>query len=319
MRYIKTIGLLLVIALAIVGCGVVEKTSAEGKVIDGQEVMAKVNDEYVLKSEFQKQVDQVKSALEANGQDFSTDDGKKVLKEIKEKVLEVLVKDKLTLQEAKKANVSLTEEELKEAINQLEQYHGGTEALENYLKQIDLTRDKFEKILEEQLIINRFKEQLTSHIKVSDDEVKKYYEENKAIFQLPSPEIRASHILVEKEEEAKKIHEQLKAGADFAKLAKEHSIDGSKELGGDLGFFGKGKMVPEFEKAAFALKPGEISDIVKSQFGYHIIKVTDERTSLSYEDVKEYTKSNLENTKKEEEFEKHISKWEKQSKIEKYL
>ena len=87
--------------------------------------------------------------------------------------------------------------------------------------------------------------------------------------------VKASHILVKTESEARKILDELKKGANFAKLAKQVSECPSKKKGGDLGWFGRGAMVREFEKAAFSLKKGEMSDIVKTQFGYHIIKVTD--------------------------------------------
>ncbi len=88
-------------------------------------------------------------------------------------------------------------------------------------------------------------------------------------------QVKASHILVKKRSEAEKILEELKKGANFAELAKKHSECPSRKRGGDLGWFGRGKMVPEFEKAAFSLKKGELSDLVKTQFGYHLIKVTD--------------------------------------------
>lgn len=86
--------------------------------------------------------------------------------------------------------------------------------------------------------------------------------------------VRASHILVSSQEKAKSILEEIKKGADFAKLAKKHSECPSSKKGGDLGFFSKGRMVPEFEKAAFSLNPGEVSGPVKTEFGYHLIKVT---------------------------------------------
>ena len=88
-------------------------------------------------------------------------------------------------------------------------------------------------------------------------------------------QVKASHILVKTETEAKKILEELKKGASFAKLAQQKSECPSKKRGGDLGWFGRGKMVPEFEKAAFSLKKGELSNVVKTQFGFHIIKVED--------------------------------------------
>ncbi len=106
----------------------------------------------------------------------------------------------------------------------------------------------------------------------------------------PEEEVEARHILVPKEEMAKDLVTKIRAGEDFAKLAKEHSGDaGSKEKGGLLDYFGKGQMVPQFEQAAFALKPGEVSDPVKSQFGWHIIKVENRRQKPppKFDDVKD--------------------------------
>ena len=89
-----------------------------------------------------------------------------------------------------------------------------------------------------------------------------------------STKIRASHILVEKQSQALKVQEELKAGADFRELARKYSTCPSGKKGGDLGQFGRGQMVKEFEVAAFALKHGQVSEPVKTQFGYHIIKRT---------------------------------------------
>lgn len=112
---------------------------------------------------------------------------------------------------------------------------------------------------------------------VSDEAMKKVYED--ATKQIGSEqETRARHILVEKEEEAKQIGDQLRKGADFAALAKEKSKDPGAADGGDLGYFTKDQMVPEFADVAFKLEPGKISDPVKSQFGWHVIKVEDRRT-----------------------------------------
>jgi len=317
---IRAIGLVMAILIGISGCGIIQKDTTEGKMIDGKEVIAVVNGENILKSDFDSQVNQVKSALEANGQNFSTDDGKKNLKELKQKVLDSMIHDVISLQQAKKENVGLEPNQLEDAISQLEAYHGGKDALDSYLKQQGMDRTSFEKLLRDQLIVSNLEEKLTTDVKVTDDEVKKYFDSNPDMFKLPSPEIKASHILVATLDEANKVLDEIKAGKDFAELAKQYSTDpGSKDNGGDLGYFGKGTMDPDFEKVAFSLKQGEVSEPVKTQFGYHIIKVTGERTSLSFDDVKDYIKSNLESSKKDDEFNKYLDQWEKQSKIEKYL
>ncbi|MFK3961391.1 peptidylprolyl isomerase [Guptibacillus hwajinpoensis] len=122
----------------------------------------------------------------------------------------------------------------------------------------------------------------TEGVEVSDEKLKEFYDENENLF----TELEASHILVDDEDTAKEVQKKLEDGGDFAELAKEYSKDGSAENGGDLGVFKKGDMVAEFEEAAFALKEGEVSDIVQSQFGYHIIKLK-KKTVMPFEDAKE--------------------------------
>jgi peptidyl-prolyl cis-trans isomerase C len=126
----------------------------------------------------------------------------------------------------------------------------------------------------------------------SDDAMKKFYDETIKGLK-PAQEVKARHILVEKEEEAKAAVERLKKGEDFAKLAGELSKDpGSGKEGGDLGWFEKERMVPEFAEAAFKLDKGGVSEIVKTQFGFHIIKVEDKRDKKppEFEGVKEQLK-----------------------------
>jgi peptidyl-prolyl cis-trans isomerase C len=114
---------------------------------------------------------------------------------------------------------------------------------------------------------------------VTEDELKARYEKDIANY-TPPEEVHAAHILVETEDEAKAVIDALAAGGDFAALASEKSKDpGSKDTGGDLGFFTKGQMVPEFETEAFTLAPGEVSKVpVQTQFGFHVVKVIEKRT-----------------------------------------
>lgn len=122
---------------------------------------------------------------------------------------------------------------------------------------------------------------------VSEEDIRKYYDEHKDEFKKPEM-WRASHILVADESQAKSIAEELSKGGDFAELAKKYSIDATASRGGDIGFFRQGQLVPEFEKACLKLSVGQTGDILHTQFGYHIIKLTDKRDAAveSYEEAK---------------------------------
>ena len=113
---------------------------------------------------------------------------------------------------------------------------------------------------------------------VSEDQVKAAYDEQVKSFQ-PQPEFDASHILVKTEDEAKKLLDEIKGGADFAEVAKTNSTDGSAAQGGELGWFGKGQMVPEFETAVAGMKKGDVAGPIQTQFGWHLIKLNDTRES----------------------------------------
>lgn len=124
---------------------------------------------------------------------------------------------------------------------------------------------------------------------VSDADARKLYDDQVKLLK-PEEEAQARHILVEDEKLAKEIKDKLKNGGDFAALAKEHSKDpGSKDNGGDLGYFTRGQMVPQFEEAVFTLNKGDVSEPVKTQFGYHVIKLEDKRTKAppAFEVVKD--------------------------------
>ncbi len=150
--------------------------------------------------------------------------------------------------------------------------------------------------MQKQVVMQAFMEQKAKDL-VTDDQLRKAYAD-KVSATKGQEEVKARHILVSSEEEGKKLHEQLKKGADFEKLAKEKSTDkGSGSMGGELGWFSKEKMVPEFADAAFKLKKGEISEPVKSEFGWHIIKLEDRRPVQmpSFEEAKEGLRNELAN------------------------
>lgn len=136
--------------------------------------------------------------------------------------------------------------------------------------------------------------EINKNLSVSGDELENYYKSHQDEFVEPE-RLRASHILVSDMDAAKEILKDIKNGRDFAELAREKSIDPSNINGGDIGYFTKGQMIPDFEDACFKLKPGEISDIVKTSIGFHIIKLTDRIPAKhkSFEQVKEDTRDAL--------------------------
>jgi len=128
-----------------------------------------------------------------------------------------------------------------------------------------------------------------TRIELSDDELRGFFDEHKYLFE-QAEEIEVRHILVETEEAAAEVVERLAGGEDFAELAAEFSIDQSnKDNAGYLGFFGRGVMVPEFEEAAFGMTVGEVSGVVESPFGFHIIELLDRRDAVevAFEDVED--------------------------------
>lgn len=171
----------------------------------------------------------------------------------------------------------LYQDALKKGYDKLPEYEAQVEQLKkDVLKSIAVT-----KIIED--------------VRVGEEEAKEYYEQHKEDFNT-GESIRASHILVPTEEEAKTVIKLLNEGRPFEELAKDMSTCPSGANGGDLGLFGKGRMVKEFEDAAFNLQINEISDVVKTQFGYHVIKVTEkvENRVLPFEEVKDMIRNNLE-------------------------
>lgn len=130
--------------------------------------------------------------------------------------------------------------------------------------------------------------QTIEHVKVTEEEERAFYEENKAQF-VTGDQVKASHILVDSQEKAEQIAKEIADGKAFAEAAKEYSTCPSKDRGGDLGFFSKGQMVPEFEKAAFSGELNTVIGPVQTQFGYHLILVEEKKEGgeISFEQVKE--------------------------------
>lgn len=154
-------------------------------------------------------------------------------------------------------------------------------------------------------------------VEVSEEDMKKFYEENKRFFKKPES-VHAAHILVDEEEKAADLAKQARDGADFGELAKEHSSCPSNQNGGDLGSFGRGQMVPEFDEKVFDMKDGEISDPVKTQFGYHVIKRIEgsPEGERSFDEVRGEIQMELNRQKQQERYLEKVNELEKKYKVE---
>lgn len=201
-------------------------------------------------------------------------------------VLDSMITEKIVELEAKKAKISVTDEDVQKELDKMIEQVGGEEMFNFQLAYSGYTMDQMKEELKNYLTIVKI---LEPKIEITDEEINSYFEENKDRF-AQEEEVQASHILVDDEETANKVKKLLDDGGDFAALAKEYSKDGSAQSGGDLGYFTKGEMVQEFEDAAFSMEIGQVSEPVKSEYGYHIIKVTDK---------KEAQEATLENSKDE--------------------
>ncbi len=245
-------------------------------------VLATVNGEVIDQLTFRNTLIQYVTQLEA--QNGSLPLGQIEL--VGAQLLRQMIDEKLILAAAKKSKVTVEQEQIDEVIADFTEQVGGKESFDNLLKSQNVSLREFTERIREQLQIQNFLLQVAGDGEVSDEEIAKAFEQ-----------VRALHILIATtgdseadaaaEAKIKDLKAQLDQGADFATLAKQHSEDpGSKDAGGNLDFISRGQTVPEFEEAAFALKVGEVSEPVKTQFGYHLIKVV-ERKEASGEEFEE--------------------------------
>ena len=220
----------------------------------------------------------------------------------KKNILNQLIDTELLYQQTQKEKVKISNNEINLEIDKIKDNFSSTEEFNEALKANNITLVRLKEDIKRQLMINSILEKTRNQVSISDEELLEYYNDNKESFLEPE-QVHARHILLETDEEANNLLLQLKEGlTDFAELAKEKSIGPSAPSGGDLGFFTRGQMVKEFEDAAFSLEPGEISEVVQSQFGYHIIKSEEKKEEYSptFEEAKERISNTLKNQRENE-------------------
>lgn len=262
--------MLLAVALTAAACG-------------GNEVpagaIAAVGDGVVTQEQFDEIMAQAKAQYAAqDGMEFPKE-GTPQYNQLVASIVQYLVQNELIAQKAREMDVTVTDDQLNERIKQIEDSVGGKKKLDKLLKEQNVTMAQLTEQVKASMLTDAVKEKVYEGVKVSDEQVKKYFEDPANADQFKQPETRdVRHILTRTRSEAELVRGLLVADpsdANWKKVAKKYSQDpGSKDNGGALGAVAKGRMVPEFEKAAWSLKVDEISQPVKSQFGWHVIQVT---------------------------------------------
>ncbi|NIN92934.1 foldase [bacterium] len=299
-RLVMLLAVGLVFVLGLIGCA---------------KVAATVNGKKIYLKEVEKQYESLIKQHQQSGVPQS--EQKKMEKEYKKSILDSLIDQELMLSEADRRGIKVTEKELNDRMNSIRQMFPDEKQFQDALKRENIEISELKENIRRQGLISKLSEEVTKGLKVTEEETRKYYDENPAQFE-HEEQIQANHILVEDEAQAKDIKDQLEKGADFAELAKKYSKDpGNKDKGGDLGLVSHGQMVPEFEEALFKLQPGDISDPVKTTYGFHIIKAGERKPAgkNTYEEAKKDVENRLLQQKKQNKFSAFVQDLKKKAKI----
>jgi len=232
-------------------------------------VAANVNGEVIYISDLARQVADIARQYNI---DLNSEDGRKQRAEINKIVLDQVIEQRLILQEARRRGAAATDQQLDQAISDIKGNFPSVGEFQMALAQRGLTEADLRSRLRTNLTVQNLAAKVSTAT-VSEAEIVKQFQANRAQYDKPE-QVRVRHILVESEAEARFALARLNRGERFEDLARQLSKDpGSKDQGGDLGFVGKGQLVPEFERAAFALeRPGQVSPVTKTQYGYHLIQ-----------------------------------------------
>ena len=246
-------------------------------------IAIQVNKDIITIEDYEREFEVYKNLYERQyGEDALSQEGingKTIAQELRDNIVSKLVTEVIIEKESRDKGFEITEEELQESIDEYKEGIGGEEKYLEFLDDNSLTEEYFRENIRKTLLLEKHKENIMKDFEITEDEAIKYFNTNKESI----VEIRASHILFSNEDDAKRVREKLINGEDFEGLAKLESLDSVSAInGGDLGYFSRGSRIPEFEEKAFKLETGEISDVLKTEVGYHIILVKDKK-----EDFKE--------------------------------
>jgi foldase protein PrsA len=283
--FARTILLPAVLALAFVATACGEDEGANKSVPPG--AIAVVGDQEIEKAEFDRLIKQAETSAEAQGQEFP-ETGSPEYNDLKDAIVRSLVERAEFELEAEEMGIEVTDAEVEKRLDELKQqfFQGDEEKYRKEIAKQGLTDERVREEIRSRLLSEKIYERVTSTVKVSQADIKEYYDKNKTQFQQPeSREVR--HILVTKENQAMDIYQQLLDGANFAALAKKFSQDTASASKGGKYTAVKGQSVAPFDKFVFAADTGDLSRPVKTEFGFHVIEVLSDIKPKSVTPLKE--------------------------------
>lgn len=294
-----------------------------------REKVATVNGTVITRGEYDSEMNRFERQMALSGKTPNPAEAS----EMQKRVLDGLVDRELLKQESKKQGISVDDAEVNQQVASLRQKFSGEKEFTETLTKMNLTEAELKAQLKQDLTIRKLiDQQVAAKVTITPEEAKAFYSSHPELFKAPES-VRASHILIKVEPNASAedkakareritaIQQRAKKGEDFAALAKEASECPSGANGGDLNYFQRGQMVGPFEEAAFSLKPGTMSDIVETPFGYHLIKVADkkEASTISYDEIKGKLDDYLKQQKVNEQLVQYIGQLKAGAKIETFM
>lgn len=323
MKYMLVVGIMMVLGISVSAMAAdapAEKPAAKNAaVVNGTEISTKFLD---------SEVGLEQQRMMYSGQQI----GASQMPAFKKAILEKLIDRELLYQASEKEGIKVEDAKLDEQMAQIKKQFPDEKTMEKTLTDKGMTIDDVKKQVKKSMAVeNLIKTKFESGIKIDEAKADEFYKQNIDKFKKPET-VKASHILIKcdkadtagckkAEDKIKDIRKKIAAGGDFAALAKENSDCPSKEKGGDLGEFGKGQMVKPFEDAAFAMKKGDLSQPVKTDFGWHIIKVTDKTAAgtIPFTEVKDQIMTHLKNKEVSTKIRAYLEEMKKSAKIERSL
>jgi peptidyl-prolyl cis-trans isomerase C len=310
-------GIVVAITLVLVAC------RAQAADLAADEVAARVNGTVINRQA-------VRAIVQALAAEQDTPPDAKQVEQITRDALDSLIAFELLYQESQRRNVVVSDAEIDGEIARTKARFGDPDAYAAALAQRGMTLDDVRRDTRKTLAVNHLLEQTAwQNILVAPDRVKRFYEDNQQQFKRDA-EIRCSHILLhagpeatapqraQAQQQAEVLLGQIQAGGDFAELARQHSQDPvTASKGGDLGFFPRGTMEPAFEQVAFALKPGAVSGVVHTRYGFHLIKQTDQRAAgyVPFADVQDSITALLRDEEKRRKQDEFVATLKKQAQV----